>query len=112
MMARDILESSDARVELVVRSPQAEFNLDVLATYSKTEPFLASPDVRRSFLEKVGIFVVWPYLRASFLRFVPVSTWNRYAYRSSATERCRWAKPNQRTNLGRQHDQPTQQEAD
>lgn len=64
MMARDILESSDARVELVVRSPQAEFNLDVLATYSKTEPFLASPDVRRSFLEKVGIFVVWPYLRA------------------------------------------------
>ena len=64
LMVRDAPESFDARVELVVRSPQAEFNLDVLATYSKTEPFLASPDVRRSFLEKVGIFVVWPYLRA------------------------------------------------
>lgn len=64
LLVRETPTALHARVDTTIASPEAKFQLHALAIYEKSQEFLVSQPVQKEFLEKVGIFTIWPYLRA------------------------------------------------
>lgn len=64
LLARNMDEEFHARVDLEVVSVDAKFVLNAVAVYQKTTDFDVTSDAVKEFLERVGLFVVWPYMRA------------------------------------------------
>lgn len=64
LLARQTERVLHARVDSQIQSPEARFRLNALAVYEKQTEFFVSEDVQKDFLERVGVFAIWPYLRA------------------------------------------------
>ncbi|MEV7777414.1 hypothetical protein [Kitasatospora sp. NPDC088351] len=55
----------EVRCRLELGSAQADFAVDAVAAFSVSEPFELPADLQQQFVDKVGVTVLYPYLRES-----------------------------------------------
>jgi hypothetical protein len=65
VLLRESSDELETRVRLTLQTKEAQFVSDCAAVFRSTEPIKVDPEVKREFVERIGVMSVYPFLRES-----------------------------------------------